>query len=211
MTSITVKTIDLKSLESGSKDFNLAYELELSSPKSVAYAISWQLTKRRAGTAKIKTMAEISGTTAKPHNQKGTGRARQGSKRSVQFRGGRACHGPLPRSFDYSLPKKIVKIALFDILKLKLKENKVVIYNNSQDLEMKTAKLNKIVKDNNISSALIVYNADLSADNLIKSARNLKNIKVLSSNALNVYDIVSFDYLLIDNQVFDNINGAMLQ
>ncbi len=211
MTLVTIKTIDLKNLVFGSKDIKLACDLELSSAKSVAYVLSWQLSKRRMGTASTKTMAEISGTTAKPHNQKGTGRARQGSKRSVQFRGGRACHGPRPRSFDYSIPKKIAKKALLDILKLKLKENKVIIYNHAAEIDLKTSKIGKAMKDHNISSGLVVYNADVDSTALVKSVRNLKNIKTLSSKALNVYDIVSFDCLLIDNQVFENINGAMLQ
>jgi large subunit ribosomal protein L4 len=211
MTLVKVKTIDLKSLEFGSKDVKIACDLELSSAKSVAYVLSWQLSKRRAGTASIKTMAEISGTTAKPHNQKGTGRARQGSKRSVQFRGGRACHGPRPRSFDYSIPKKIAKLALFDILKLKLKEDKVIIFNNAAEIGLKTAKIGKAMKDHNISSSLVIYNSDSDATALVKSVRNLKNVKALDSKAINVYDIVSFDCLLIDNQVFENINERVLQ
>lgn len=210
MTSVKVKTIDLKSLKFGSKEVKVSGDLELSSPKSVAYVLSWQLSRRRAGTASTKTMAEISGTTAKPHAQKGTGRARQGSKRSVQFRGGRACHGPRPRSFDYSMPKKIAQKALADVLRLKLKEDKVIIYSNAAEIEPKTANINKAIKEHNIASGLVVYNNAADSTSLVKAVRNLKNIKALDSKAINVYDLVNFDCLIIDSQAFEKINERML-
>ena len=106
MTSLTIKTIDFGKTTLGSKSIDVASTLEIKSAKSVSYVVRWQLARRRSGSAKTKTMAEISGTTAKPWKQKGTGRARQGSRRSVQFVGGRTCHGPTLRSFDFSMPKK---------------------------------------------------------------------------------------------------------
>ena len=113
MTSLTLKTIDFSKDTSGSKKVEVSSALEIESAKSVAYVVRWQLASRRSGSAKVKAMSEISGTTAKPWKQKGTGRARQGSRRSVQFVGGRTCHGPTPRSFDFSMPKKIVKKVFF--------------------------------------------------------------------------------------------------
>ena len=94
MTSLTLKTIDFDKGAIGFKQLDVASSLEIESAKSVAYVVRWQLAARRSGSASTKTMAEISGTTAKPWKQKGTGRARQGSRRSVQFVGGRTCHGP---------------------------------------------------------------------------------------------------------------------
>jgi large subunit ribosomal protein L4 len=209
MTSLKLKTIDFSTEEVGSKSVDLASSLELESPKSVAYVVRWQLARRRSGSAKVKTMAEISGTTAKPHKQKGTGRARQGSKRSVQFVGGRTCHGPVVRSFDFSIPKKIVKVALDDVLRLKLREDKVVLFSDITS-GIKTSQINSSLKKNNVSSALIVY-GDSSENNeiLARSSRNLKNVKALNAVALNVYDILSFDHLIIDNKVFENITGAL--
>ncbi|NBV07008.1 MAG: 50S ribosomal protein L4 [Proteobacteria bacterium] len=210
MTSLTLKNIDFAGKEAGSQKVELDSNLDLQSPKSVAYVVRWQLAKRRSGSAKTKTMAEISGTTAKPYKQKGTGNARQGSKRSVQFVGGRTCHGPTPRSFDFSMPKKIVKIALSDALKLKLKEDKVSLFSNTFGLEIKTSQINSSLKQNNLSSALIVFNpASKNNEVLARSARNLKNVKALNVNAINVYDILSFDHLIIDNTILENIKGAL--
>jgi len=207
MTSLTLKTIDFGKGAIGSKEVAIASALEIESAKSVAYVVRWQLAARRAGSAKTKTMAEISGTTAKPWKQKGTGRARQGSRRSVQFVGGRTCHGPMPRSFDFSMPKKIVQKALADVLKLKLRENKVALFSDFGS-EVKTSKISSTLAKNNFASALILHDGSSSA--LAKSARNLKNVKALDARAINVYDILNFDHLLVDSKIFENkILGAI--
>ena len=208
MTALTLKTIDFAKGEVGSKKVDVASTLEIESAKSVAYIVRWQLARRRSGSAKTKTMAEVSGTTAKPWKQKGTGRARQGSRRSVQFVGGRTCHGPMPRSFDFSMPKKIVEIALSDALKAKFKEEKVAIFSDFGS-EIKTAKISSVLSKNKFASALIVHDGSNPA--LEKAARNLKNVKALKANAINVYDILNFDHLLIDSKVFEaKILGAVL-
>lgn len=208
MTSLTIKTLDFSKASVGSQQVNLANPLEIESAKSVAYVVRWQLARKRAGSAKTKTMAEISGTTAKPYKQKGTGNARQGSKRSVQFVGGRTCHGPTPRSFDFSMPKKIVKKALADALRFKLKENKVATFSNFGS-EIKTAKVKAALEKNNFASALIIHAGDNEA--LVKSVKNLKNVKALDAKAINVYDILSFDNVIVDSKVFENkILGALV-
>jgi large subunit ribosomal protein L4 len=208
MTSLTIKTIDFSKDGAGSQKIELASGLEIESAKSVAYVVRWQLARKRAGSAKTKTMAEISGTTAKPYKQKGTGNARQGSKRSVQFVGGRTCHGPVPRSFDFSMPKKIVKKALADVLRLKLKESKITTFSNF-GLEIKTSKIKLVLEKNKFSSTLIIHGGDNEA--LVKSVKNLKNVKALDSKAINVYDILSFDNIMVDSKVFESkILGALV-
>jgi len=208
MTSLTIKTIDFSKDAAGSQKIELASSLEIESAKSVAYVVRWQLARKRAGSAKTKTMAEISGTTAKPYKQKGTGNARQGSKRSVQFVGGRTCHGPVPRSFDFSMPKKIVKKALADVLRLKLKESKIATFSNF-GLEIKTSKIKLVLEKNKFSSTLIIHGGDNEA--LVKSVKNLKNVKALDSKAINVYDILSFDNIMVDSKVFESkILGALV-
>ena len=207
MTSLTVKNLDFSKGQIDSKKVDVNSSLEIESAKSVAYVVRWQLARKRSGSAKTKTMAEISGTTAKPWKQKGTGRARQGSRRSVQFVGGRTCHGPMPRSFDFSMPKKIVVKALGDALKLKLKENKVVLFSEFGS-EIKTSKIGNVLAKNNVPSALIIHDGSNKA--IAKSAQNLKNVKALDVKAINVYDILSFDHLLIDNKIFESkILGAI--
>lgn len=207
MTSLTLKTIDFTKGVVGSKIVDVASSLEIESAKSVAYIVRWQLASRRSGSAKVKAMSEISGTTAKPHKQKGTGRARQGSRRSVQFVGGRTCHGPTPRSFDFSMPKKIVQKGLVDALRMKLKEEKFVIFSDFGS-EIKTSKINSVFEKNNFASVLIIHDGSNVA--LEKAARNLKNVKALNVVAMNVYDILNFDHVLVDSKIFESkILGAV--
>lgn len=205
---VDLKTIDLSNSKISSEKFDFG-DIQIASPRSLAYTVSWQLSKRRSGSAKTKTMAEISGTTAKPHKQKGTGMARQGSKRSVQFRGGRTCFGPMPRSFGYSLPKKIIKKAVADVLKLKIKENKLVLFSGS-DSALKTSQISKALKSSKIDSALFLYQTNVEQNNLTKSVRNIKNVKALDFKGLNVYDVLNFDFLLLDKNLFQNIKEAVL-
>lgn len=207
MKSATLKNIDFTKGSEESKEFKFSNALEISSPKSVAYVIRWQLARKRSGSAKIKSMAEISGTTAKPYKQKGTGNARQGSKRSVQFVGGRTCHGPTPRSFDFTMPKKISKKALSDAIILKLQEGKVTLF-NSFGSDIKTSKVSAILKKNKFSEALIIHDSKDQA--LVKSARNIKDVKTLDANGINVYDLLNFENVLIDSKVFeDKIMGVV--
>ena len=93
----------------------------------MARVVHWQLAKRRAGTHSTKGMSEVSGTTRKPYRQKGTGNARQGSLRAPQFRKGGVVHGPVPRSHEYSLNKKVRRLGLISALSQKLAEGKLVV------------------------------------------------------------------------------------
>jgi large subunit ribosomal protein L4 len=209
MTSLTLKNIDFSKDKIDSKKVDVSSALDIESAKSVAYVVRWQLAKRRSGSAKVKTMAEISGTTAKPHKQKGTGRARQGSKRSVQFVGGRTCHGPMPRSFDFTMPKKIIKRALSDVLRFKLSEDKISLFSDFGK-DIKTSKLSSILAKAEFSSTLIIHDGSENSMALVKSAKNLKNVKTLDAKALNVYDILNFDNIMVDDKTFQtNILGAI--
>jgi len=199
MKSVSLKVIDFVNNKSDDKKFDLP-SLDILSAKSVAYVVRWQLAKRRAGSAKTKTMAEISGTTAKPWKQKGTGRARQGSRRSVQFVGGRTCHGPMPRSFDFTMPKKIIKIALADALRSKITADKLAIFSTSNSI-IKTSQMSSILKKNGFNKVLFVTNDDNKF--LEKSVRNIKNVKAIQVKALNVYDILNFDHVIVENDLIE--------
>lgn len=168
---------------------------------SLSRVVNWQLSKRRSGTANIKDMSEISGTTKKPYKQKGTGNARQGSKRSVQFVGGRTCHGPKTRSFEHSLPKKIVKESVPLSVKNKMVQGKLILATNIDKAADKTAKLATIFAKNKLDSALVIYENE--AKNLVKSIRNLKNNKAIAFANINSYDIINHDFLVIEQDLFD--------
>lgn len=204
--NIALKTINFDSgkVEDKTQEFKFSGEETTQSPKNIAYTVRWQLARRRSGSAKVKTMSEISGTTAKPHKQKGTGSARQGSKRSVQFVGGRTCHGPTPRSFDFAMPKKIIKKALSDALRIKL-ESSSFILSQFSDEKAKTSKINVAFKQNNIKSALILIDMEnKNSQSLALAVRNLKNVKALDANALNVYDLLKFDQIIVDAKTFED-------
>jgi large subunit ribosomal protein L4 len=200
MKSVSLKVIDFANNKLDSKKFDLP-TLDILSAKSVAYVVRWQLARRRAGTAKTKTMSEISGTTAKPWKQKGTGRARQGSRRSVQFVGGRTCHGPTPRSFDFTMPKKIIKVALADALRSKITSEKLAVFSTSDSL-IKTSQVSSILKKNGFNKVLFVTNDDNKF--LEKSVRNIKNVKAIQIKALNVYDILNFDHVIVENNLIES-------
>lgn len=208
MSSLILKNINFSNNEELESKFKAPDSFDGFSAKSVAYVLRWQLARKRAGSAKVKLMSEISGTTAKPYKQKGTGNARQGSKRSVQFVGGRTCHGPTPRSFDFTMPKKISKKALSDVIKLKIFENKVFLYCNVKE-RSKTSEINSIIKQKNFKNPLVIF--DSSDNNIVKSSRNIKNLKLLNIDGINVYDIINSGDLLIDSKIFESkILGALL-
>lgn len=199
MNEISIKQINFETESLDDKSFHIDSDISFLSAKNISYVVRWQLASRRSGSAKTKTMAEISGTTAKPWKQKGTGRARQGSKRSVQFVGGRTCHGPMPRSFDFSMPKKITKKALSDVLLLKIFENKILTF-NSPSCNIKTNKISKFLQKSNLETVLFIVDK---SSILQKSIKNIKNVKVLHSNALNVYDILNYNNVIVEQNIFE--------
>jgi large subunit ribosomal protein L4 len=199
MNEISVKQINFETESVDNKSFSIDSDISFLSAKNISYVVRWQLASRRSGSAKTKTMSEISGTTAKPWKQKGTGRARQGSKRSVQFVGGRTCHGPMPRSFDFSMPKKITKKALADVITLKIFENKIFTF-SSPSVNIKTNKISKFLQKSNLETVLFIVDKN---SVLQKSVKNIKNVKVLHSNALNVYDILNYNNVIVEQNIFE--------
>ncbi len=173
----------------------------------VPYVLKWQLAKRRLGSAKTKLMSEVSGSTRKIVKQKHTGSARHGSRRAVQFVGGRTCFGPQPRDFGFSIPKKIVKKALSYVLKNKIKEDKLILVEGIDNFEISTNKLSKKLASKNINNALFAYNTEYV--NFMKSLRNLYNYKAILSKALNVYDVLNYDFLLLDKKAFEEFKEVL--
>src|SRR6202167_2945312 len=122
----------------------------------LARVVNWQLAKRRAGTHKTKGISDISGTTAKPYRQKGTGRARQGSRRSPQFRGGAVIFGPVVRSHEFGLQKKVRKLGLKTALSAKQAEGKLVVIDTAKLDEPKTKALRQRFEAFGWGSVLII-------------------------------------------------------
>ena len=154
-----------------------------------------QLAAKRAGTHATKTRGFVSGGTKKPYRQKGTGWARQGSRRAPNHVGGGTVFGPHPRKYDMSIPKKVRKNALKSALSLKVKENNLILLDSLDIDEIKTKKVVSLMKRFEAKKALIIE--DQSNDKLILSARNLQEHKWLPPKAANVYDILNHDRILM--------------
>lgn len=161
----------------------------------IARVVHWQLARRRAGTHKTKGMGEVSGTTKKPYKQKGTGNARQGSLRAPQFRTGGRVHGPVVRSHEYDLPKKVRRLGLICALSQKQAEGKLIVLDGVAGGTGKTKDLAAKVRALGWKSALVV---DRDVDEAFRRASaNLIGLDVLPTAGANVYDIVRHDVLVV--------------
>ncbi|MEE9175397.1 MAG: 50S ribosomal protein L4 [Thermodesulfobacteriota bacterium] len=160
--------------------------------------VNWQLAKRRSGTASTKTKGEVRGGGAKPWKQKHMGRARQGSIRAPQWRKGGVVFGPKPKDWSYNVNKKTKRQALISALSLKYSEGVLIALNEFNLPEIKTKQVADFVKRFELKSALIVVSGE--NENLLKSAKNLKNIKVIQVDGLNVYDLLKFENLIVTEE-----------
>ena len=160
--------------------------------------VNWQLTKRRAGTSSTKERGEVSGGGKKPWKQKHLGRARQGSIRAPQWRKGAIIFGPKPKDWSYTLNKKSKKQALISSLSLKYSEGRMLALNEISLPSVKTKQVAEFVKRFELKSALIIIGSD--NENLLKSSRNMPNVKVLRIDGINVYDILRYDTLVMTEE-----------
>ena len=174
----------------------------------LARVVNWQLAKRRAGTHKAKGISDISGTTAKPYKQKGTGRARQGSRRSPQFRGGAVIFGPVVRSHEYSLQKKVRRLGLKTALSAKQAEGKLVVIDSATVKEPKTKALRAQFEALGWGSVLIIDGAAVDAG-FAKAARNLPLVDLLPSVGANVYDILRRDTLVLTREAVEQLEARL--
>ena len=158
--------------------------------------VRYQLAKRRAGTHKTKTISEVSGTTRKPHRQKGTGSARAGSRRATQFRGGGVTFGPVVRNHGHHLPKKFRRLALKTALSSKQAAGKLVVLDEAKLAEPKTQALADRLGKLGWGAVLIIDGTTLDG-NFQRAARNLPRVDVLPQQGANVYDILRSDTLVL--------------
>lgn len=163
-----------------------------------------QLANMRQGTQSAKTRAEISGGGKKPWRQKGTGRARQGSIRSPQWIHGGVVFAPKPRDYSQNVSKTLRKVAMRSILSSKTKEKNIVILNDISFDIPKTKNMVKVLKNLNVetSSLLITENVE---KNVYRSSTNLKNVKVIPVNNINIYDLLKYDKLVVTQGVIKRL------
>ena len=178
-------------------------------PDVIHRMIRYQLAKRRSGNHKTKNISEISGTTKKPFKQKGTGSARQGSKRSPQMRGGAVIFGPVVRSHAHKLPKRIRNLALRIAISKKLKDGRLKIIDNFKISKNKTSLFKKKLNILKIDSALFV-DGKVVDDNFLLASCNVPKIDVLPIAGINVYDIFKRDFLVLSSNAIDCLEKRFL-
>lgn len=166
-------------------------------------AVVWQLARRRAGSHKTKTRAEVRGGGRKPFRQKGTGNARQGSIRSPLLEGGGVAHGPRQRSYDWALPKKVRQKALRQALSYLFQEKRLFFVENMKSPEGKTKELSLRLKKMGLKKALLVD--EKAEDKFKRACSNLRDFKFLVSEGLNVYDILKFNTLLLTPDLLETV------
>jgi len=170
--------------------------------------VEWQRAKARAGTHKTKGISEISGTGKKPFKQKGTGNARQGSLRSAQMRGGATIFGPVVRSHEYGLPKKVRKLALKVALSSKQADGTLFILDSASMKAPKTKELVDAFKKNGWDAPLIIDGTQLD-EGFAKAARNIKFVDVLPQQGANVYDILRHKQLVLTKDAVKHLEERL--
>ena len=203
---VAVKTLDNKSagdLELSDAVFGAEMRKDI-----LARMVKYQLDKRRAGTHKTKGVSEISGTTKKPWKQKGTGRARAGSLRSPQFRGGATIFGPVVRSHAISLPKKVRNLALCVALSAKQAEGKLVIVDSLHVKEAKTKAIVAAFEKLGFKKPLIIGGKELD-EGFAKAARNIIGVDVLPQQGANVYDILNHQELVLTKEAVEFLEARL--
>ncbi|HHX27332.1 MAG TPA: 50S ribosomal protein L4 [Firmicutes bacterium] len=171
-------------------------------------AVVMQRASKRLGTASTKTRGEVAGGGAKPWRQKGTGRARHGSRRSPIWRGGAITFGPRPRTYGYKMPKKARRAALLSALSSKAENEQVLILDELSMSEPKTkVMVNMLSKLDADGKALVVLKKP--DNNVELSLRNIPGVKTLTPSELNVYDILNYDKLLLTKEVADVVEEVL--
>jgi len=198
MDGVTVSEIDL-----ADEIFNFPVKQHV-----LHQVVTMQLANRRAGTAATKGRSEVRGSGQKPYRQKGTGRARAGSRKSPLWRGGGVVFGPRPRSYAYKVPKKVRRQALKMALTSKLQEKALIVV-DKLDLEaVKTKRFVEVMGALKTKEALIVTDREL--ENLELSSRNVPRVKVVRWEGLNVYDILRFKHLILLEPSVKQLEGRLL-
>jgi len=174
--------------------------------------VKWQLAKRRAGNASTKRMSEVVGSSKKVWKQKGTGQARQGSKKAPHWVGGGSVFGPKPRSYEYALPKKVKKAALCAALSLRAGEKKLIVVDKfpvgDKQLTKTVASALKALGCAQPASKVLIVDAK---DNtgLVRGAKNLASSQWLAPEGLNVYDILRHETVVISQGAVKQVEAAL--
>jgi len=207
MASLEVTTIDNK--KAGSVELSAGiFEVQVK-PDLLHAEVRRQLSRRRAGTHSTKNRAAVSGGGAKPWRQKGTGRARQGTTRAPQWAGGGVVFGPVPRSYEHSLPKKVRAAALRSALSLRHGEEAITVVDSLPVEEFKTRRILEILEGLSLAEKNVLIVIDGADEKIERSARNLPNVGVVRVAGLNVYDVLRHEKLLVTKAAVAGIEARL--
>ncbi|WP_064091216.1 50S ribosomal protein L4 [Rossellomorea aquimaris] len=171
-------------------------------------AVLMQRASLRQGNHKVKNRSEVRGGGRKPWRQKGTGRARQGSIRSPQWRGGGVVFGPVPRSYSYKLPKKVRRLAIKSALSSKVVEENIVVLEALSFDAPKTKEFANVLKGLSINSKTLVVTDGLD-ENVALSARNIPGVTVVPANGISVLDVIGHDKLVITKSAVEKVEEVL--
>ena len=203
-----LKVINLDNKESGEVTLDQAI-FGLPVRKDILHrVVEWQRAKARSGTHKTKGISDISGTTKKPFKQKGTGNARQGSLRSPQMRGGATIFGPVVRSHEYDLPKKVRKLGLKTALSAKQAAGKLYVLTDAKLKDAKTQVLADKFSALGFTSPLVIDGPEVDG-NFLKAIRNLHGADVLPQQGANVYDILQHNELVLTQDAVKHLEARL--
>lgn len=193
----TLEVVTARNRKAGSVDLDPAVFEAPVRPDLFHAEVRRQLAKRRSGTHSTKNRAAVSGGGIKPWKQKGTGRARQGTIRAPQWAGGGVVFGPVPRSYEHALPKKVRRAALCGALSHQLREGNIKVVDELGISEYKTKQVAKLLHDLSLADAPVLIVTAGEDPFLERSSRNLPNVSVLRVAGLNVYDVLRHRRLLL--------------
>lgn len=162
------------------------------------------LANKRQGTKGVKTRAEVRGGGRKPWRQKGTGRARQGSIRSPQWRGGGIVFAPKARDYSYTTPKKVRRLALKSVLTSKVQDNELILVDEIKMAEAKTKNMVKVLENIKANKKALVVIADRD-ENVMRAARNIEGVETAMASNINVYDLLRYDSLVLTKDALNVI------
>lgn len=205
----TLDVLTMENKKAGSVQLSPAVFEAVVKPHLFHAEVRRQLAKRRAGTHSTKNRAAVSGGGSKPWRQKGTGRARQGTTRAPQWSGGGSVFGPVPRSHEHSLTKKMRRAALRGALSQKLREGAVTVLESFELEEYKTRRVLAMLRQLGLDGNKVLIVIDEANPLVERSARNIHGVSVLRAAGLNVYDVLRYDKLVITRAGLDAVERRL--
>ena len=205
----TADVVSIKNEKVASVDLNPAVFEAKIRPHLYHAEVRRQLAARRQGTHSTRNRAAVSGGGAKPYRQKGTGRARQGTIRAPQFAGGGVVFGPVPRSYDHKLTKKMRRAALASALTQWLSDGAITVVDEIAVEEFKTKRVIEILEGLGLSGSKVLIVTDDVSPTLEASARNLPGVGLVRAEGLNVYDVLRHPKVLMTQRAIEAVQARL--